>query len=95
MIKAQIVSEVARKTGISKADVQLTIEVLFQTIQNAMAEGDKVHFRGFGNFFNKKKARKLARNITQNTALMVEAHYVPSFIPSKAFSKKIKENIKV
>ncbi|MEM9417303.1 MAG: HU family DNA-binding protein [Bacteroidota bacterium] len=95
MIKAQVVSEVVRKTGISKADVQLTVEVLFQTIQNAMVAGEKVHFRGFGSFANKKRAKKIARNITQNTALIVEEHYVPSFHPAKAFAAKIKAQVKV
>lgn len=95
MIKAQVVSEISRKTGISKADVQLTVETLFQTIQNAMAAGESVHFRGFGSFGNKKRAKKIARNISQNTALVIEERYVPSFAPSKAFSAKIKENVKV
>lgn len=93
MIKAQVISEITRKTGISRADVQLTIETLFQTIQDAMTEGDGVHFRGFGSFVNKKRARKVARNITQNTALIVEEHYVPSFVPSKSFSAKIKAHV--
>ncbi len=60
-----------------------------------MAEGEKVHFRGFGSFVNKKRARKIARNIAQNTALIIEEHYVPSFNPSKAFSANIKANVKV
>ena len=94
MIKAQIVSEISRKTGISKADIQLALETLLQTIQDAMIEGEEVHFRGFGSFVNKKRARKITRNIAQNTALIIESHYVPTFVPSKAFSAKIKESIK-
>lgn len=95
MIKSQIISEIARRTGISRSDVQLTVEVLFQTIQSAMANGEKVHFRGFGSFVNKKRARKIARNISQNTALIIEEHYVPSFKSSKAFSTKIKASVQV
>lgn len=94
MVKSQVISEIAQKTGISRADVQLTVEVFFQTIQNAMAAGEKVHFRGFGSFANKKRASRIARNIPQNTALIIEEHYVPSFNPAKAFSAKIKASIK-
>ena len=90
MVKSQVISEISRRTGISRADVQLTVEVFFQT----MAEGEKVHFRGFGSFVNKKRARKIARNISQNTALIIKEHYVPSFHPSKAFSAKIKASVK-
>ncbi|MEL6607220.1 MAG: HU family DNA-binding protein [Bacteroidota bacterium] len=95
MIKAQVVSEISRKTGISRADVQLTVETLFQTIQDAMAEGESIHFRGFGSFSNKKRAKKVARNIAQNTALIIEERYVPGFTPSKAFSARIRESVKV
>lgn len=94
MIKSEIISEIARRTGISRSDVKLTVEVLFQTIKTAMEGGEKVHFRGFGSFVNKKKARKIARNISQNTALIIEEHYVPSFNPSKVFSSKIRETVK-
>lgn len=94
MTKAQIVSDVSIKTGISRADVQLTIETLFQTIQDTMKEGEGIYFRGFGSFVNKKRARKTARNIVQNIALMVEEHYVPIFIPAKTFSAEIKERVK-
>lgn len=94
MIKSEVILEIANRTGISRSDVQLTIEVLFQTIERAMAKREKVHFRGFGSFLNKKRARKVARNISQNTALIIEEHYIPSFKPSKAFLDKIRESVK-
>jgi DNA-binding protein HU-beta len=94
MIKSEVISEIARKTGIGRSDVQLTVEVLLKTIKNAMAAREKVHFRGFGSFVNKKRARKIARNISQNTALIIEEHYVPSFNPSKEFLDKIKASVK-
>jgi len=94
MIKSEVISEIAKKTGISKSDVQLTVEVLFKTIKTAMAARENIHFRGFGSFVNKKRARKVARNISQNTALMIEEHYVPSFNPSKKFLDKIKTSVK-
>ncbi|MEL6359299.1 MAG: HU family DNA-binding protein [Bacteroidota bacterium] len=92
--KAEIVSKIAKKTGISKGDVQLTVEVLLQTIKDAMIEDEKVHFRGFGSFVNKKRGKKVARNIAQNTALIIEEHYVPSFQPAKSLAAEIKAKVK-
>jgi len=94
MIKSEVIYSIAKATGISKSDVQLVVDILFKTIKNAMAERKEVHFRGFGNFKNKKRARKIARNISRNTALIIEAHYVPTFNPSKAFLGKIKTRVK-
>ncbi len=93
MVKSEVISEIARRTGISRSDVQLTVEALLQTIKSAMTKQEKVHFRGFGSFVNKKRARKIARNISQNTAIIIEAHYVPSFNPSKAFLDNIKASV--
>lgn len=94
MIKAEVISEIANKTGISRSDVQLTMEVLFQTIKNTVAKREAVYFRGFGSFMSKKRARKVARNLSHNTALIIEEHYIPSFKPSKAFLNQIKASVK-
>ena len=93
MTKFELISVIANKTGLSRADVRLTVEVLLQTLQTTLTMGEKVHLRDFGSFLTKKRARKLARNIKKNTALMVEEHYVPSFKPAKALVAKIKENL--
>lgn len=92
--KSEIISEIARKTGIGRSDVQLAVEVLFRSIQSTMSERGQVHFRGFGSFLLKKRAKKIARNIAQNTAIIIEEHYVPSFKPSKSFVAKIKARVK-
>lgn len=94
MIKAQIIAKIARKTGISRADVRIVIETLLQNIQGAVAKGEEVHFRGFGNFSVRKRARKIGRNISQNTAIVIEEHYIPKFKPSKAFSAKVRTSFR-
>ena len=93
MTKSELISSIVNKTGLSRADIRLTVEMLLQTLQTTLTMGEKVHLRGFGSFLTKKRARKLARNIKKNTALMVEEHYVPSFKPAKALVAKIKENL--
>jgi len=60
-----------------------------------LVEGEGVFIRGFGSFVNKKRAKKIARNISTNTAIILDAHYIPSFKPSKKFIKSVKENNKI
>ncbi len=90
MTKQDVISEIAEKTGIDKADVQVSVEAFFSVVKNSMAAGESIYVRGFGSFVNKKRARKIARNISKNTAIVIEEHYVPSFKPSKIFMDKIK-----
>ena len=95
MTKADIISEIAYKTGINKADVQASVEAFFTVVKNNMANGEHIYVRGFGSFVNKKRAKKIARNISKNTAIIVDEHYVPSFKPSKIFVEKIKKSSKI
>ncbi len=95
MRKLELINKVSKVTGIDRQDVDETVEATIHTIKQALINGDSVFIRGFGSFINKKRAKKIARNISTNTALILEAHYVPSFKPSKKFVKSVKDNNKV
>ena len=95
MRKLELINKVSRVTGIDRQDVDEIVEATIHTIKKVLIKGDSVFIRGFGSFVNKKRAKKTARNISTNTALILEAHYVPSFKPSKKFVKSVKENNKV
>lgn len=95
MTKADVINEIAEKTGIDRSDVTTTVETLFAVVKDSMAEGENIYVRGFGSFVNKKRAKKIARNISKNTAIVIDEHYVPSFKPSKVFIEQIKGSSKV
>lgn len=93
--KADVIAEIAEKTGIDKADVTASVEAFFTVVKNSMSNGNNIYVRGFGSFVNKKRKRKIARNISRNTALVIEEHFIPSFKPAKVFINKIKNSDKV
>lgn len=95
MTKADIINEIAEKTGVDKADVTASVEAFFSVVKSSMSNGHNLYIRGFGSFINKKRKRKIARNISRNTALVIEEHYIPSFKPAKIFVNKIKASDKV
>jgi DNA-binding protein HU-beta len=88
--KAEVIAEIANQTGIDKGDVSHVVEAFFKVLKNKMAEGENVYIRGFGSFVNKKRAKKIGRDISKNTAIEIDEHYVPSFKPSKSFIEKVK-----
>ena len=90
MTKAEIVSEIASKTGIDKREVLMVVESLMDTIKTTMTNGEEVFLRGFGSFIIKHRAEKTARNISKNTAMIVPAHNIPAFKPAKEFQEKVK-----
>jgi len=93
--KADVITQIADKTGIDKADVSATVEAFFSIIKSSMAGGQNIYVRGFGSFINKKRKKKIARNISRNTAIVIDEHYIPSFKPAKVFINKIKNSEKV
>ena len=90
MTKAEIVSEIAAKTGLEKQVVLTVVESMTDTIKTSMINGNEVFLRGFGSFIIKHRAEKTARNISKNTTIIIPAHNIPAFKPAKEFMEKVK-----
>ena len=90
MTKAEIVSEIAAKTGLEKQVILTVVESMMDTIKTSMINGNEVFLRGFGSFIIKRRAEKTARNISKNTTIIIPAHNIPAFKPAKEFIEKVK-----
>jgi DNA-binding protein HU-beta len=95
MTKAEIVTEIANKTGIEKVAVQATVEAFMATVKNSLVKGENVYLRGFGSFIIKQRAEKTGRNISKNTTIIIPSHSIPSFKPAKEFVGEVKESVPV
>ena len=92
MTKADIINEIAGKTGIGKKDVSAVVEAFMDTIKDSLLERKQnVYLRGFGSFIIKHRAEKTARNISRNTTITIPAHNFPAFKPAKSFVEKMKD----
>lgn len=91
MTKADIVREIAKKTGIENATVLASVEAFMETVKESLAKDENVYLRGFGSFILKKRAAKTARNISKNTTLIIPEHNIPAFKPAKTFAEMIKK----
>ena len=91
MTKADVVSQISKKTGIDKATVLATVEAFMETVKDALSEDENVYLRGFGSFIVKKRAQKTARNISKNTTLIIPEHNIPAFKPAKTFNIAVKQ----
>ncbi len=90
MTKADIVNEISKSTGVEKAVVQDVVEAFMTSIKDSMTANNNVYLRGFGSFIIKKRAQKVARNISKNTTITIPAHNIPAFKPAKSFAAKVK-----
>jgi DNA-binding protein HU-beta len=90
--KAEVISQISERTGIEKVDVQQVVESFFGVIKDSVVSGESVYVRGFGSFNPKKRAKKIARNISADEAIVIAEHFVPAFKPSKSFVEAVKTN---
>ena len=90
MTKADIVSEIAKKTGVEKTQIQTIVDAFMDEVKGSLENNENVYLRGFGSFIIKTRAEKVARNISKNTTITIPAHNIPAFKPAKSFVAKIK-----
>ena len=86
MTKAEIVNEISLKTGTDRKEALQIVEGFMDSVKKSLVNGENVYLRGFDSFTLKQRAEKVARNITNNTTMIVPAHDVPHFKPSRDFT---------
>lgn len=90
MTKAEVIKKIAENTGVAKKDIETVCNSFFEVIKDSIISGEHVYFRGFVTFRLQKRAAKIARNISKNTAVMVPEHYIVSINPGKTFSNAVR-----
>ena len=88
--KAELVSEVAAKTDLTKKDVAATVDAIFNSIQENLAKGEKVQLIGFGTFEVRNRAARKGRNPQTGKEIEIPASKVPAFKPGKALKDAVK-----
>lgn len=95
MTKADIVTNIVEETGLERVEALKAVEAFMKSVKTSLSNGQNVYLRGFGSFVVKERAEKTGRNISQNTAIIIPAHNIPSFKPAKTFVEEVKSNVKV
>ena len=86
MQKIEIVDKISRHTGVGRKEALQVVECFMEVVKDSLSNGENVYLRGFGSFIVKHRAEKVARNINKNTSVVIPAHDVPAFKPSRDFT---------
>lgn len=90
MNKQEIVSKIAKDTGITKSNAAAAVASLIEGITRSLKKGDAVSFVGFGTFkISNRKARK-ARNPQTGATINIPKRRVPRFSAGKALKEAVK-----
>ena len=84
MKNSELVSRVACRTSLSKADAGSAVNAVLSTIGEAPANGETVRIAGFGAFSTRGREARQGRNPRTGGSIVIAASTVPSFQLGKA-----------
>lgn len=88
MNKMELVAAVAKEADIAKKDAEAAVTCVFDTIAEALANGDKVQLVGFGTFELSERAAREGRNPKTGESMQIAACKTPKFKAGKALKDK-------
>ena len=86
MTRSQMIETVARKTGFTEAQVETTMDALFDQILRA---DEKVTIAGFGRFEMRPRKPKAYTNPKTKVSSRLESTSIPGFKASGRFKQKL------
>ncbi|MCR4397571.1 MAG: HU family DNA-binding protein [Firmicutes bacterium] len=90
MNKAELVSAVAERTGMTKKDTEKVVNSVIDVIEEALSRDDKVSLVGFGTFEVRQRAARKGRNPKTGEEIDIAATKVPTFRAGKALKETTK-----
>lgn len=86
MTRSVLIEKVTERVkGLTKKQVETIIGTIFEGMKDALARGEKIEIRGFGNFRLKQRNAKTARNPRTGEKVQVPAKKVLHFKVGKPF----------
>ena len=89
MNKSELVSAMAKKSGLSKKHCESALDAFVAATGDALKSGDKVHLVGFGTFEVKNRAARVGRNPRTREPVDIPASKQPTFKPGKVFKETV------
>ena len=90
MNKADLISVVAEKAGVSKKETERVVNATFEAVSGALSGGEKIQLVGFGSFEVKARAARTGRNPKTKEAIQIPASKTPVFKAGKALKEAVK-----
>jgi len=90
MNKSELITAIADKAELSKADAGRALDSLVEVLGKALKKNDKISLVGFGTFSVRKRAARTGRNPKTGAPLKIAASKNPTFKAGKALKDAIK-----
>jgi DNA-binding protein HU-beta len=89
MTKAELISAVAEKSGMTKKDSDAAVTAMIDAITEALVQNDKVALVGFGTFEVKTRAARQGINPRTKEAITIPESKLPTFKAGKLLKEAV------
>jgi DNA-binding protein HU-beta len=89
MNKAELITEVANLTGMTKSASGDALDAVIKAVETALAKGDKVTLVGFGTWDVLSKNERTGRNPKTGEEIKIPAKKVAKFKPGANLNKLV------
>ncbi|MBO0449311.1 HU family DNA-binding protein [Enterococcus sp. MJM12] len=90
MNKADLISAVAEKSGVTKKDATAVLAAIIDTVETTLKSEESVQIMGFGTFETRKRAARKGRNPQTGEEIEIPASVTPAFKPGKQLKDAVK-----
>lgn len=91
MTKADLITVVAEKTDMTKADATKAVEAVIDEITNALANGEEVQIAGFGKFVVRNRVGREGKDPRTGEKIFIADTKTPAFVAGKALKEAVKK----
>jgi integration host factor subunit alpha len=92
MTKADIVDAIYERLGFSKKEAADLVELVFDSVKETLAAGEKIKLSGFGNFVVREKRSRVGRNPQTGQSIEISARRVLTFRPSQVLRAEVNDS---
>jgi len=90
MTRSALIEKVAEKVeGLTLKQTEIVVETVFESIKDALKQGEKIEIRGFGNFRLKERQPRKARNPKTGESVDVPQKKAIRFKAGKALKEAL------
>ncbi|MFH1893810.1 MAG: HU family DNA-binding protein [Candidatus Zixiibacteriota bacterium] len=89
MTKSELIEAVSKKLNVTKDKAELTVNCLFDSMKDALKDGDRVEIRGFGSFSMRSYNGYNGRNPRTGDPVHVQPKNLPFFKVGKDLQERV------
>lgn len=89
MTKSELIAKYAKHSGCTRKQAEETVNYIFDTIRDTLAEGEKVVLTGFGTFDVRDRSEKVCLNPRTGEPIQLPAGKAPAFKAGRGLKEAV------